>query len=113
MAMRSDNERHLFTRYMSSPTSSFTDLLTEHHPDVLPWSRSATRSVIDGITHGTTIVALRFTGGVLMAGDRQATSGTSVGYRYAEKVHPADDSSCIGIAGTSALAAEMARLFQV
>ncbi|MGH3830769.1 MAG: proteasome subunit beta [Pseudonocardiaceae bacterium] len=113
MTTRSGNERHHFARYMSSPTSSFTDLLTENHPDALPWSRAAATMASNETPHGTTIVALRFADGVIMAGDRQMTSGTMISYRYAEKVYPADDSSCIGVAGVAALAFEMARLFQV
>ncbi|MGH3827065.1 MAG: proteasome subunit beta, partial [Pseudonocardiaceae bacterium] len=113
MTTRSGNERHHFARYMSSPTSSFTDLLTAYHPDALPWSRAGAAMASNETPHGTTIVALRFADGVIMAGDRQMTSGTVISYRYAEKVYPADDSSCIGVAGVAALAFEMARLFQV
>ncbi|MEO7194157.1 MAG: proteasome subunit beta [Pseudonocardiaceae bacterium] len=87
--------------------------MTEYHPDALPWSRAAAAMGSNETPHGTTIVALRFADGVIMAGDRQMTSGTMISYRYAEKVYPADDSSCIGVAGVAALAFEMARLFQV
>lgn len=113
MTTRSGNERHHFARYMSSPTSSFTELLAEHHPHTLPWSCASGTMASNETPHGTTIVALRFADGVVMAGDRQMTSGTTISYRYAEKVYPADNSSCIGVAGVAALAFEMARLFQV
>ena len=113
MATRYGEVRHQFTKYMSLPTSSFTELLAEYHPDALPWSRASGTQAVNEIPHGTTIVALRFVDGVIMAGDRQVTIGTRISDRYGEKVYTADGSSCIGVAGTAALAFEMARLFQV
>ncbi|MCU1594054.1 MAG: proteasome subunit beta, partial [Frankiales bacterium] len=63
--------------------------------------------------HGTTIVAVTHAGGVVMAGDRRATMGNVIAQRDIEKVFPADEHSCVGIAGTAGLAIEMVRLFQV
>ena len=63
--------------------------------------------------HGTTIVAVTHAKGVIMAGDRRATMGNIIAQRDIEKVFPADDYSCVGIAGTAGLAIEMVRLFQV
>jgi proteasome beta subunit len=63
--------------------------------------------------HGTTIVALTFPGGVVMAGDRRATMGNLIASRDIEKVHPADAYSLIGIAGTAGIGIELMRLFQV
>ena len=63
--------------------------------------------------HGTTIVALEFDGGVLMAGDRRATMGNLIAHREIEKVYPADEYSCVGIAGTAGIAVEIVRIFQV
>ena len=63
--------------------------------------------------HGTTIVAVTHAGGVIMAGDRRATMGNLIAQRDIEKVFPADEYSCVGIAGTAGLAIEMVRLFQV
>ncbi len=63
--------------------------------------------------HATTIVALTFNGGVLMGGDRRATMGNLIAHREIEKVFPADEYSCVGIAGTAGVAIEMVRLFQV
>ena len=48
-----------------------------------------------------------------MAGDRRATMGNIIAQRDIEKVFPADEYSCVGIAGTAGLAVEMVRLFQV
>ena len=65
------------------------------------------------ITHGTTIVAIRYEGGVLMAGDRRATSGHLISHRTMEKVFPADAFSGVGISGAAGPAMEMVRLFQL
>lgn len=65
------------------------------------------------IRHGTTIVALRFGEGVVMAGDRRATAGSSIAHRAMEKVHPADRHSGVAIAGAAGVAMEMVRLFQL
>ena len=47
-----------------------------------------------------------------MAGDRRATMGNIIAQRDIEKVFPADEYSCVGIAGSAGLAVEMVRLFQ-
>jgi proteasome beta subunit len=62
--------------------------------------------------HGTTIVALRFAGGVVVAGDRRATEGHSIAHRGIEKVFPADRFSAVAIAGAAGPAIDMVRLFQ-
>jgi proteasome beta subunit len=65
-----------------------------------------------GVAHGTTIVALRYDGGVVMAGDRRATEGNMIAHRSIEKVFPADRHSAVAIAGAAGTAVEMVRLFQ-
>jgi proteasome beta subunit len=65
-----------------------------------------------GVWHGTTIVALRFASGVVVAGDRRATEGHSIAHRSIEKVFPADRHSAVAIAGAAGPAIEMVRLFQ-
>ena len=64
------------------------------------------------VRHGTTVVALRFADGVVMAGDRRATEGHSIAHRTMEKVFPADRYSAVAIAGAAGPAVEMVRLFQ-
>jgi proteasome beta subunit len=64
------------------------------------------------VTHGTTIVALRFAEGVVMAGDRRATEGYSIASRAIDKVFPADGHSGVAIAGAAGPAVEMVRVFQ-
>ncbi|MFP5317537.1 MAG: proteasome subunit beta [Acidimicrobiia bacterium] len=64
------------------------------------------------IPHGTTIVAIRYADGVVMAGDRRATEGYSIAHRAIEKVYPADRHSGVSIAGAAGFAVEMVKLFQ-
>src|SRR5947209_3250138 len=64
------------------------------------------------VTHGTTVVAIRYAEGVIMAGDRRATEGFSIAHRSLEKVFPADHHSGVSIAGAAGPAMEMVRLFQ-
>jgi proteasome beta subunit len=68
---------------------------------------------VAGVTHGTTVVALRYAEGVVMAGDRRATSGNLIAHRTMEKVFPADRYSGVAIAGAAGPAMEMVKLFQL
>ena len=45
------------------------------------------------IAHSTTVIAVRYRNGVMIAGDRRATAGTSVIYDKAEKVLQIDNHS--------------------
>ncbi len=65
------------------------------------------------LTHATTIVAMRFKDGVLMAGDRRATAGNVIAHRTMDKVFPADKYSGVSISGVAGLAAEMVKMFQL
>jgi proteasome beta subunit len=111
--------------YLTAETSSFTDFLRMQAPHLLPGSLGRTgvgepvqaRPRTAGETlappHGTTIVAITFDGGVLIAGDRRATSGNLISQRDMEKVYAVDEYSAVGIAGTAGLAIEMVRLFML
>lgn len=90
------------------------DFLGEHQPEMLPGNRQLppVQGVIEA-PHGTTIVAVTFPGGVVLAGDRRATMGNMIAQRDIEKVFPADEYSAVGIAGTAGLAVEMVKLFQL
>src|SRR3954452_22486147 len=65
------------------------------------------------IPHGTTVVAVRYVDGVVMAGDRRATSGNFISHRAIEKVFPADRHSGVAIAGAAGFAIEMVKMFQL
>jgi proteasome beta subunit len=67
----------------------------------------------DAVPHGTTIVALKYPGGVLIAGDRRSTQGNMIAGRDVQKVYITDDYTATGIAGTAAIAVEFARLYAV
>ena len=63
-------------------------------------------------TQATTILAFKFDGGVLVAGDRRATAGNTVVYDRADKVLEIDRHSIMAIAGVPATAWEMARVLE-
>jgi proteasome beta subunit len=100
--------------YLTPGSSSFSDFLQAHAEHLLPGRRPLPAGgAMPEVPHGTTIVAVTFDGGIVMAGDRRATMGNLIAHREIEKVFPADDYSCVGIAGTAGLAVELVRLFQV
>jgi proteasome beta subunit len=99
--------------FMTPGTSSFADFLAVESPDLLPSRRAVPQGHAGDLApHGTTIVAATFPGGVVMAGDRRATMGNIIAQRDIEKVFPADEYSCVGIAGAAGLSVELVRLFQ-
>ncbi|MCB0934248.1 MAG: proteasome subunit beta [Mycobacterium sp.] len=99
--------------------SSFSEFLRRQAPELLPNVRYAelARGVAGepsaSLPHGTTIVALKYPGGVLIAGDRRSTQGNMIAGRDVQKVYITDDYTATGIAGTAALAVEFARLYAV
>jgi len=83
-------------------------------PELLPGRRPLPHgNAGDLAPHGTTIVAISYADGVIMAGDRRATMGNLIASRDIEKVHAADAYSVIGIAGTAGFGIELMKLFQV
>lgn len=73
----------------------------------------ATAGTVPAVPHATTCVAVRYADGVVMAGDRRATSGNLISHRTMEKVMPADRYSGVAIAGAAGPAMEMVKLFQL
>lgn len=63
-------------------------------------------------TEGTTVMAVKYKDGVLLAGDRRATAGNVVMYERAEKLINIDSHSVLAIAGVPAVAFEMARVLE-
>ncbi len=93
------------------PGASFSDLL-----EIV--GASPVFSIPEGATtpsapEGTTVLALRYPDGVVMAGDRRVTEGNLVAHRRIRKVFPADQYSAVAVAGTAGLAIDMVKLFQV
>jgi proteasome beta subunit len=63
-------------------------------------------------TEATTVLSFHYKGGVLIAGDRRATAGNIIMYDRADKVIELDQDTIIAIAGSPAVAFEMARTLQ-
>lgn len=107
--MDEPNLRDLMRIPVNGPGSSFSEMLKAHAPSMLPSAR------LDGrvqAPEGTTVLALRYADGVVVAGDRRATEGFQIAHRSIEKVFAADDTSAVAIAGTAGPAVEMVRLLQ-
>ena len=116
---------------LSAGTSSFADFLADGAPDLLPGARGMTAPTAGpgggplaaaaqgtgqpapDLPHGTTIVAVEYADGVIMAGDRRSTAGSMIAQRDIEKVFRSDDFSCVGISGVAGIGLELVRLFQL
>ncbi len=94
-------------------SSSFSQLLRHRAPHLLPAGPASAVASGADLPHGTTIVALKYPGGVLIAGDRRSTQGNMIAGRDVQKVYITDDYTATGIAGTAAIAVEFARLYAV
>jgi proteasome beta subunit len=103
--------------------ASFFDFLTRHHPDLTPagrsWTASAPAPVESPRAPGpmpiplaTTVLAIKYQDGVVIAGDRRATEGYQIAERRIEKVFKIDEYSAMAIAGAAGPCIEMAKLFQ-
>ena len=102
---------------MSLPFFSPTDSPGPSFVDLVQRQGLQPSSVVDvselNVPHATTCVALRYRDGVVMAGDRRATSGNWISHRAMEKVVQADEFSGVAIAGAAGPAMEMIKLFQL
>ena len=96
----------------ADPGPSFANLLRHVAPHQLPGA-GIEHPMTGDIPHGTTVVAIRYASGVIMAGDRRATAGYTIANRRVEKVFRADELSAVAIAGAAGPAIEMTKLFQV
>lgn len=93
---------------VADPGSNFPELLRK-----VGLNAAETSGGTIDAPHATTCVALRYDGGVVMAGDRRATSGNLISHRTMEKVVEADRHSGVAIAGTAGPAIEMISLFRL
>jgi proteasome beta subunit len=113
---RSENDGRLGEEFFTPGTSSFTEFLTAHRPELLSTHRllpGGVHSAPDDFPHGTTVLALSYRDGVMVAGDRRATMGNLIAQRDLEKVHPTDDYTAVAFAGTVGVALDMVKLYQV
>lgn len=101
-----------FLDEQGDPGSSFLALLTRMGIDPFG-SVPGTESVTIQAPHATTVLALRYSEGVVMAGDRRATMGNRIANREMEKVVPADRFSGVAISGTAGVAMDMIKIFQL
>lgn len=104
--------------------ASFFDFLTQQHPELTPSGRSgmgmaqsqaAESPRLPGavsVPQATTVLAIKYEQGVVIAGDRRATEGFQIAERRIEKVFKIDDYSAMAIAGAAGPCIEMAKLFQ-
>lgn len=109
----------------SYPCSSFFDFLQKERPELTPSARWVSanplhlsneeirNNYLSLLTHGTTVLAIKYDKGVVIAGDRRATEGFQIAARRMEKVFKADSHSAIAIAGAAGPCVEMAKLFSI
>jgi len=88
---------------------SFLSVL-EHRGLAPEWKVNA--PVTGALPEATTVLALTWSNGVLMAGDRRATAGNVIAHRRVRKVYPSDEYSAVAISGTAGMAVELIKLFQ-
>ncbi|GAB3927959.1 proteasome subunit beta [Microlunatus endophyticus] len=108
----------LSSTFLRAGTSSFTEFVSLIAPQTLPGARVASGALGTGsaahlTAHATTILALCYQGGVVMAGDRRATAGNMIAQNDIQKVFAADEQSLIGIAGAAGIGIELIGLFQL
>jgi proteasome beta subunit len=94
------------------PSPSFTELIRTERPDALPHALADPPPPF-AVPHGTTVLGLKFDGGIVMAGDRRATAGNLIADAKMRKVFAADEYSAIAIAGAAGQAVELVKLFQL
>src|SRR3990172_4076477 len=103
--------------------SSFFDFVSKYHPGLTLGSQGAkpaSQPVMDQarttgpmtVPHATTVLAIKYQQGVVIAGDRRATEGFQIADRRIEKVFKIDEQSAMAIAGAAGPCIEMAKLFQ-
>ena len=96
----------------NDPGSNFTSLLRKVGLDPFSYAHSGDGQSLQA-PHGTTVLAVRYNDGVVMAGDRRATMGSRIANREMEKVVAADRHSGVAISGTAGVAMDMIKIFQL
>jgi len=102
--------------------SSFFDFISEQYPGLTLGGNSGgvflgTQESSRGggaltVPQATTVLAIKYQQGVVIAGDRRATEGFQIADRRIEKVFKIDEHSAMAIAGAAGPCIEMAKLFQ-
>ncbi len=113
MFKEEENKLIFHTRYQGA---SFLELLQTDYDHLCP--TSSMRPVNDqqfpasSLPTGTTILALCYTEGVIIAGDRRAVEGHRISSKRIEKVYKTDQYSAMAVAGVAGLCIDMAKLFR-
>jgi proteasome beta subunit len=99
--------------------SSFFDFISTHYPALTLRSHRGEGALDQlrstgpvAVPSATTVLALKYQHGVVIAGDRRATEGFQIADRRIEKVFKVDEWSAMAIAGAAGPCIEMAKLFQ-
>ena len=115
----------IFSKMPVNQCSSFFDFIYQTRPELTPavrWGSEGTASVsvddmqryvLSQLSHGTTVLAVKYDKGVVIVGDRRAVEGYQVASRRMEKVFKTDSHSAIAIAGAAGPCLEMAKLFGI
>lgn len=104
----------VFPRPFEAQPSSFAEVLRRSAPDAVPdWlaGKGMPDGLHDKMVEGTTVLAIAYATGVVIAGDRRATAGNLIARHDMRKIFPADHYSAVGIAGAAGPAMELARVF--
>lgn len=107
-------DRGTFPHTFDALSSSFVEVLRRAAPAAASapvGDRPLPAELAAGVVEGTTVLALTYPGGVVIAGDRRATAGHLISRKDMRKVFPADDASAIAISGVAGPAMELAKLF--
>lgn len=98
---------------MTGSPTEFRDLVREAgsaFPVEPSWRNGL--GALPGEVHGTTVLSLRYDGGVLNLADRRATAGNLIMYDQAEKIMALDDRTVIAISGAFARSIEVCRFLK-
>jgi proteasome beta subunit len=96
-------------------TGDFSELLRLSGASAFPADMGRPIHALTGAAtqiEATTVLSFHYKDGVLIAGDRRATAGNIIMYDRADKVIDLDQETIIAIAGSPAVAFEMARTLQ-
>lgn len=94
--------------YLKNYSKSFIDLIEDKDFNFLTSNIKSE----DLSPNATTVVAVKYGQGIIMAGDRRATQGNYIAHDDVIKVFRIDSTSMIGIAGSAAIAFELVKRFK-
>ncbi|HEX2028723.1 MAG TPA: proteasome subunit beta [Nitriliruptorales bacterium] len=94
--------------------ASFIEVLRRSAPGAVPdilRSGDQRTGPPPNVVEGTTVLAMTYRDGVIVAGDRRATAGHVISKKDMRKVFPADRYSAIAISGVAGPGMELAKVF--